>query len=72
MTRLGWDVTVMTGNGIVRLYDKNKLLIVIGKKKDRLYLLDAKTQPVEIKETALYTWADWHRRFRHVGISSLK
>ena len=60
------------GNSFIRLYDKNELLIAIGKKKDRLYLLDAKAQPVEIKETALYTWADWHRRFRHVGISGLK
>ena len=48
------------GNSFIRLYDKNELLIVIGKKKDQLYLLDAKAQPVEIKEMALYTWADWH------------
>ena len=62
----------MKGIGNFNIYDENKLLIAIGKKKDQLYLLDAKTQPVEIKEMALYTWADWHRCFRHVGISGLK
>ena len=57
------DVSVlskMKGIGNFNIYDENKLLIAIGKKKDHLYLLDAKTQPVEIKEMALYTWADWH------------
>ena len=73
MTRLDeLEGRVVMGNEIVRLYDKNKLLIAISKKKDRLYLLDAKAQPVEMKETALYTWVDWHQRFRHVGISGLK
>ena len=60
------------GNCLVHLYDKNKLLIAVSKKKDRLYLLDVKAQCIETQETALSTWADWHRRFGHVGVSGLK
>ena len=60
------------GNSLVHLYDKDKLLIVVCKKKDWLYLLDAKAQCIETQETALSTWAEWHWHFRHVGVSSLK
>ena len=48
------------GKGYVRLYDKNKMLILVGRKIEQMYLLDAVAQQVESKEMVLLTWMDWH------------
>ena len=48
------------GEGYVRLYDKNKMLILVGHKIEQMYLLDAVAQQVESKEMVLLMWMDWH------------
>jgi len=63
-------------NGRIHLYDKNKLLIAVGQKVERMYLLyvTAKkhTEHTAISTETANTWQSWHRRFGHVGVSGLQ
>ena len=52
------------GDGHIHLYDKNKMLIAVGRKVERMYLLDIAAQPA-LERAALSTetantWQDWH------------
>jgi len=64
------------GNGIIQLYDKNQTLIAVGRRVERMYLLDVSTvtppHDSSATEIVLFTWTDWHRQFGHVGISGLQ
>ena len=64
------------GDGRIHLYDKNKNLIAVGRKVERMYLLDV-TAHIALERAALSTetantWLDWHCRFRHIGVSGLQ
>ena len=63
------------GSSTTELYDKQKNLIAIGHKVERMYLLDRETLHREhgnvIKET-FKSWEDWHRKFGHIGVSRLQ
>jgi len=62
-------------NGTITLKNAQDQTIAVGKRMNRLYILDATTI---IKEnSAIVTeepnsWNDWHKRFGHVGISGLQ
>ena len=69
------DVPLWETESIIQLYDKNQTLIAVGQQVERMYLLNismATPQDSSVTETVLFTWADWHRRFGHVGISGLQ
>jgi len=64
------------GDGMIQLYDKNKNLIAVGRRVEEMYLLDVSvrmpTQHPSVTKIILYTWANWHHQFGHVGISGLQ
>ena len=64
------------GDGRIHLYDKNKNLIAVGRKVERMYLLDVTAAPalerVALSTEMANTWQDWHRRFGHIGVSGLQ
>ena len=64
------------GDGHIHLYDKNKHLIAVRRKIERMYLLDITTHPALERVTLLTetgnTWQAWHCRFRHIGVSGLQ
>ena len=66
------------GNRKIQIYDQHHCIIAIGTKKHNLYYLDAGTKHVPnqaniaIKMKTKYTWAEWHRRLGHIGISGLQ
>ena len=64
------------GDGRIHLYDKNETLIAVGRKVERMYLLDV-TAYTALERAALSTettntWLEWHRRFGHIGVSGLQ
>ena len=64
------------GDGHIHLYDKNKILIAVGQKVERMYLLDV-TAYTALKRAALSTettntWLEWHHQFGHIGVSGLQ
>ena len=67
---------VIVGDGCIHLYDKNKNLIAIGWKIERMYLLDITAHPA-LKQATLSmemgnTWQTWHCRFGHISMSGLQ
>ena len=67
---------VNMGDGRIHLYDKNKNLIAVGWKVERMYLLNIAAH-IALERAALSTemantWLDWHRRFGHIGVSGLQ
>ena len=64
------------GDGTIQLYDKTQTLIAVGRQVEQMYLLNVSTETMtqysSVTEIVLYTWAEWHCRFRHVGISGLQ
>jgi len=66
-------------NGRIILQNHEHRTIAIGRRVERLYILDIKIKEqvlehstiAESKET-LNTWNDWHKRFGHVGLSGLQ
>jgi hypothetical protein len=69
---------VICRNSKIHIYDQQRRTITIGTKKHNIYYLDAgtKTVPeqanVAIKIKNKYTWAEWHRRLGHIGITGLQ
>jgi transposase InsO family protein len=64
-------------NGQIILRNRADCIMAIGKRIDRLYILNAKTKIVHDDTSATATevhgtWDEWHRRFGHVGLSGLK
>ena len=67
---------VIVGDECIHLYDKNKNLIAIGWKIERMYLLDITAHPA-LKWATLSmemgnTWQTWHCRFGHISMSGLQ
>ncbi|KAG6325737.1 hypothetical protein ID866_13352 [Astraeus odoratus] len=63
------------GDRQAKLYDVNGNLILIGRRQQLLYLLDAVTKhllPQVNMITELPTWMEWHHRFGHIGIRGLQ
>ena len=67
---------VIVGDGRIHLYDKNKHLIAVGWKIERMYLLDVMAHPalewVTLSMEMGNTWQTWHHQFRHIGMSGLQ
>lgn len=67
--------TVM-GTGCIQLYEKNKFLIAIGRKVERMYLLHVTVQPAAehliLSKEGESSWQQWHHQFGHIGVSSLQ
>ena len=53
------------GDGHIHLYDKNKMLIAVGRKVEQMYLLNVTAQPalerVALLTVTADTWESWHR-----------
>lgn len=65
------------GDGAINIFDSHKRKVACGKRKHNLYYLDASTETtgddtnIASQLKTHYTWAQWHRRLGHVGITGL-
>lgn len=63
--------------GQVQIFDKYRNLLANGEQNHRLYHLKVHTREVEHAkadnaEQQLYTWKEWHRKYGHIGNSTLE
>jgi hypothetical protein len=75
LDEIGGKVTF--ANGKCEIHSSTNQLIGTGKKVDRLYLLDAKAHTGGDNQTNFaapkkLTWDQWHRRYGHIGMTSLE